>query len=501
MSYTVIHKAKVNVPSNPVINNLDLDIVYYNEATDDYLGIMFTTIDGEDVGIIGLIKASEFTIINETLTEPTFDVDTAIATGQDLLVRAKLNGKDNAFKVLVPNTKVTIIKKLANNFVSVSYNNKRYKISPLWLTLDYSKFAGKFVKVEDKFYYCDGTYLIDETGRSTLIKSNAMTIIKVPKLRLKTDKTNNVSYIGYKNRIAKVNYPVVKQKGMKNKLTLSYLNRKLVTTPETPKPKYAPPIKDVYSDKGPRFDKLKYLGIEFELVLKDNPDKLAKRLIELGVAQFCTITSDASLRDNDGENSRRCVEVRCVVPEISYKRILKNVCQAFEDCGGYVNNSCGTHVHFDMRRRDIETSFLRMVRSQPLLGALVPIERRINKHCLKVPTNVTSIRNWKAKRDSLRTTKRYFAINIDAYDKHQSLEVRLKDGTIEYNDMISWIEIILTVLNTKKAIKTIIRPHTFISKFKPSQAIQDYIKTKVSLHKKSKKETAEIMAAASGDDD
>jgi hypothetical protein len=109
-----------------------------------------------------------------------------------------------------------------------------------------------------------------------------------------------------------------------------------------------------------------------------------------------------------------------------------------------VNRTCGLHVHFDQRGKSREEVLKLAKKLDKWLYALrefVPESRR---------SSTEGRRNFCKFGVSLSGNDRYRAVNMDAFFKYKTLEVRLHSGTTDYTKIISWIRLI-EILSVIKA--------------------------------------------------
>lgn len=177
-----------------------------------------------------------------------------------------------------------------------------------------------------------------------------------------------------------------------------------------------------------------YFGVEVECLVSRELalDKIA---LDLKVKNL-SIKSDGSIRcDNDDQ---RGVEFTILLKKDTFKADLGLFCKFLEIIRAKVNSSCGLHVHLDMRHkstREVTTIAKRLGLSLPVLKDLVPKSRRENSYCrLGV---------------SKRNGQRYFAINMTALKKYQTIEVRLHSGTVDFEKIHNWIQLLDLISSTK----------------------------------------------------
>lgn len=226
----------------------------------------------------------------------------------------------------------------------------------------------------------------------------------------------------------------------------------------------------------PANDLGKWRSIEFELIF-NNEDAMKQFVTEarrMGYAKFVTIKHDGSLRiDEDDRSGGLCKEV-VITYQSGKEDIVRALCGAIKD-KAYVNNTCGTHVHFDMRNIDERTAKKygrRIARCVPALRTLLPKSRRTSKYCLN-PIN-----------DFMGTNNdRYSFVNMQAYRKYQTIEIRGHSGTLNANKILNWIAICEKIMDARIRTKTeeISDPNELIKIYKLDGILADYVRER---HKK-----------------
>jgi hypothetical protein len=114
-----------------------------------------------------------------------------------------------------------------------------------------------------------------------------------------------------------------------------------------------------------------------------------------------------------------------------------------------VNSSCGLHVHLDMRNRDPNVCFARLLTHQDMLFKLVKKNRRNNPYCQSVPPDTTVDQEYGG---------HHAAINSSALSEHNTLEIRLHHGTVNTREIYRWIKLLTTIVEGKK-------PGWFLNKY------------------------------------
>jgi hypothetical protein len=182
--------------------------------------------------------------------------------------------------------------------------------------------------------------------------------------------------------------------------------------------------------KFPRLQTQNYIGVELEFNQKDHRnemDDIAAGLKAAGVGGYVNLTTDPSCG----------WEVRCLIPENNWQEILTKILDAIKAMGYTCDQRCGTHVHLDMRRRNVAKVYRNLFFTQTFLRKFLTKERKRNRYCL---------RNTKDQYDPQEQV-RYMGINTQSYTKHQTVEVRMHHGTLEMAELGPWIALLLKIVN------------------------------------------------------
>jgi Putative amidoligase enzyme len=189
----------------------------------------------------------------------------------------------------------------------------------------------------------------------------------------------------------------------------------------------------------------RYVGIELEFCAPIKEEKLALKLFQNGIHKFGQLKEDGSLRPQGKESS---FELALLLEETTYKKNLKAVTKVLNDIKAVTKDRrCGLHVHLDMRRRDKDLVFNNLVACQYALLAVVDPQRYNNEFCRvvksrKFPTEFTGDR-----------IERYKTINAAAYYKYRTLEVRMHEGSVSFDEISHWVDLLLKVANYSKFLK------------------------------------------------
>ena len=184
-------------------------------------------------------------------------------------------------------------------------------------------------------------------------------------------------------------------------------------------------------------------SIEFEVIFKDEKalTEFAAGVRGMKLTQFVHVKTDGSLRRNDGDSVGVCREVTLAYCS-GNERAVYDLCSVLKG-KVYVNKSCGTHVHFDMRHLGIPEVNLyakRLARCVPALRTLLPKSRRSSEYCANTINTLDT--------DGKVAGPRYSFINLHAYTKHKTIEIRGHSGTINPDKILNWIKLCEKVMST-----------------------------------------------------
>lgn len=166
--------------------------------------------------------------------------------------------------------------------------------------------------------------------------------------------------------------------------------------------------------------------------------------------------------DCGGNEEGHELAILCKTKEMP--EIIKRVCTVLDSHNANVNDTCGLHVHLDVRNKDEKQIFANLVKNQKMLYAMNP-ERRA--------TGAYSKPNKSIKMEG----DRYQGINPQSFNDHGTIEVRLHDGTTNAEKIINWITL-LQVIAYKKGMKQL--PHiNELVKYNAKPSLIEYVKTRI----------------------
>jgi len=208
-----------------------------------------------------------------------------------------------------------------------------------------------------------------------------------------------------------------------------------------------------------------HIGVEIELGFPQATTY--EKLIPF--AKQISITGDGSIHNLPAGHKPE--EVRILTTEANYKTELTDICKSLNEMKAVVNETCGLHVHLDMRGLDsliIKQRFVNLVKSQKYLQGMVTEKRRTNHFCK--PTRGL---------DPYLQPERYYAINGRALQKYNTIEVRLHHGTLDATEIINWITLLLDIIKGEEIKRAPATLEKFMTKIKIRPEIKEYVKKKI----------------------
>jgi hypothetical protein len=180
-----------------------------------------------------------------------------------------------------------------------------------------------------------------------------------------------------------------------------------------------------------------------------------------------SIKSDGSIRDVDGYFG---VELT-VLTKVSDFSNLKQLCDLLNDLGARVNASCGMHVHLDARHLDreaVKAVGRRFASVLPLLSQMVPASRRSNTYC-------------KLGVSKLKGNNRYYAVNLTAWSKYKTVEVRLHSSTTSFDKISNWVTLLHSVMCAKRVARVVTSLNQLTDYIYLPEPLLEYFEQRISL--------------------
>jgi hypothetical protein len=235
-------------------------------------------------------------------------------------------------------------------------------------------------------------------------------------------------------------------------------------------------MEDLLYEKKVPTTKHNYVGVELEfLIPRGNNDKLKSLLLKENLQWNVHLGTDGSVIDPNfveqiefrptpwnPRDMMRIVtneilrplgkEIRILATEKEMPDYINKVCDILKKCKAYTNNTCGFHVHLDMRNRNVDKVCNNFYSLQNILFKMQPKHRRKNKYCMNLTREVMRRINSDIKKYDWDDDDRYYSINKLAYPKQRTLEIRLHEGTINPIDIRRWVYFLIKIATSSKKL-------------------------------------------------
>lgn len=160
-----------------------------------------------------------------------------------------------------------------------------------------------------------------------------------------------------------------------------------------------------------------------------------------------------------GHEPRGMIGVEVVSPPLGEdaEQQIRIACRVLRELGAVVTHACGTHIHHDANDLSvgaIQRTARSWFNSQPMINGLVaPSRRRGNTYCQPlVLAEVDRIANVRTLEGMRRVSvARYRTLNLEAYGKHGTLEIRQHQGTLNAEKIVSWLRLGQAIIDTAKS--------------------------------------------------
>jgi hypothetical protein len=226
--------------------------------------------------------------------------------------------------------------------------------------------------------------------------------------------------------------------------------------------------------KPPSFSKLNYVGVELEMLVRCSREYLVDVFCDAQLGRYVNIKSDGSIVRTESHPTP--IEITVMASEAEIKGVIAKICELLKKkrIDATVNDSCGMHVHLDMRNRNPELCYNNLYYTQGVLLGMLPANRRSeeNAHAARYCAKNESPDMQK----QLGVGNRYRVINPQAFGQHRTLEVRVHSGTTNAMKINNWIDLLLSIVGYDQELKSHIKTvEKLQSKIKLEQPLIDYV--------------------------
>lgn len=139
------------------------------------------------------------------------------------------------------------------------------------------------------------------------------------------------------------------------------------------------------------------------------------------------------------------LRILCTERDLQYTLNLVNL--FLKSAKAEVNDSCGLHVHLDMRNRDFGTTIDRLMSKQKEMHKLVDKKRLTSTYCKPLT----------AAQAKKKSSDKYRDINLSAYKDLGTIEIRIHEGCVNTSEIYNWSRYLIAVADNKKVSKLYVK--------------------------------------------
>lgn len=247
-------------------------------------------------------------------------------------------------------------------------------------------------------------------------------------------------------------------------------------------------ISRVRQSKIPYTKKDNYVGIEMECVIKCSREVLEEKFAGKKLGGFVNLKGDSSISATDTHPNP--IEVTVLCKESELESVMAAVCKVLSlpSVDARANNSCGLHVHLDMRNRKVDEAYKKLFHSQSIMLNMLPSNRRSDtspwaqQYCQRNKAGTFSEHD--------KTSNRYFNINTKSFNKFKTLEIRSHSGTVNATKIINWVKLLTMIVSAEVLPDTTFRSiNTFSEFFSIPDTLKQYIEKRTKKFEDSKVDT------------
>jgi hypothetical protein len=225
----------------------------------------------------------------------------------------------------------------------------------------------------------------------------------------------------------------------------------------------------------------KYIGIEIECVSEKTEQRIRTLITKYKLKNYIVLSRDSSIKPRGLFSDRECnicnglgrnynsiynrhftcgncgghgtvteargYELQLLVKQKELRLVLNKISLLLKDIDAKVNDSCGLHVHLDMRNRKFTDAVQRLLNVQGIMLKSVPKSRRNNQYCKPVKLG---------KNTDLRYISKYHTIHTeDCMNDYSTVEVRVHEGTVDTDAIYKWVKFLTATIDGSFAVKPI----------------------------------------------
>lgn len=211
------------------------------------------------------------------------------------------------------------------------------------------------------------------------------------------------------------------------------------------------------------------VGVEIEFSCPVPEEEAMEMIIEANLSKYITIGYDGS-----PPPGHVGYEWKVLVSEKEMETVLPAVGRLINSMGGMSNESCGLHVHLDMRKRNPEKVFNNLVQAQSILFGVAD-QRRFNGR-------------WSMFQPSpkLKGAQRGKSTGINPHlsATKNTIEVRIREGIVDGDDMVKWAKLLVSIADSGHLDKTIKTVSDLEANVRLARYVKDYVKERIEKNKR-----------------
>jgi hypothetical protein len=215
------------------------------------------------------------------------------------------------------------------------------------------------------------------------------------------------------------------------------------------------------------FTEERHVGLEIELISPLKKPTIILIASELGLKNYMALKSDGSIRSDYGMHGH---ELCFVVPMSELEKTLAKIQVLLNRINAKVNDSCGLHVHLDMRKTNKEQreeTFLNLKKGLNVIKNVVSPRRLKNRFCrFRMADSF----------DNQSLMGRYYAVNTRAFSKYETIEIRAFHGTVNTDEIYQYVMALDKIAFTKNDRKRATKSEKILSKIY-GQSVVDFMKS------------------------
>ena len=212
----------------------------------------------------------------------------------------------------------------------------------------------------------------------------------------------------------------------------------------------------------------KHIGIEIECLMPKTDLQVFLAFFRKGLDKIVRVDGDGSIRTCKSTKGYNSFEIKVLTTKKKLAKDLKDVMKVLKSLGAKTNDSCGLHIHLDIRNRDYDHCMERLYKYQKMLYSRIPKSRKKSKWFRRVKKETGTRFNYYTYKN-----EKYVNYIGDAFNTRHiddTIEVRIHHGNLNYKNILNWIRLLNAIVDSKE-------------KPRFTKEVKAYIKSKVSTTK------------------